>query len=31
MVAGSRDQVVTARESVDDLLRNERIVSFSLT
>jgi diaminopimelate decarboxylase len=31
MVAGSKDEVVTKRETVDDLLRNERIVSFSLT
>ena len=31
MVAGKKAEVVTARESMDDLLRNERIVSFSLT
>ena len=31
VVAGKEDKVVTARESIDDLLRNERIVSFSLT
>ena len=31
MVAGSNAQVVTARESMDDLLRNERVVPFSLT
>jgi diaminopimelate decarboxylase len=31
VVAGKEDQVVTQRESMDDLLRNERIVSFSLT
>ncbi|HEX7900344.1 MAG TPA: diaminopimelate decarboxylase [Planctomycetota bacterium] len=31
VVAGKEDQVVTQRESIDDLLRNERIVSFSLT
>ena len=31
MVAGKKAEVVTARESMEDLLRNERIVSFSLT
>ena len=31
MVSGAKDEVVTVRETVDDLLRNERIVSFSLT
>jgi diaminopimelate decarboxylase len=31
MVAGKDAQVVTARESMEDLLRNEKIVSFSLT
>jgi diaminopimelate decarboxylase len=31
MVAGKKAEVVTARESMDDLLRNEKIVSFSLT
>ena len=31
MVAGKTAEVVTARESMDDLLRNEKIVSFSLT
>jgi diaminopimelate decarboxylase len=31
MVAGKTAEVVTARESMEDLLRNERIVSFSLT
>jgi diaminopimelate decarboxylase len=31
MVAGKTAQVVTARESMEDLLRNEKIVSFSLT
>jgi diaminopimelate decarboxylase len=31
MVAGSEAKVVTERESMEDLLRNERIVSFSLT
>ncbi len=31
MVAGKKAEVVTARESMEDLLRNEKIVSFSLT
>jgi len=31
MVAGKDAKVVTARETMDDLLRNEKIVSFSLT
>lgn len=31
VVAGKEAKVVTARETVEDLLRNERIVSFSLT
>ena len=31
MVAGKEAKVVTARETMDDLLRNEKIVSFSLT
>jgi diaminopimelate decarboxylase len=31
MVAGREAKVVTERESMEDLLRNERIVSFSLT
>jgi diaminopimelate decarboxylase len=31
MVAGKKAEVVTARESLEDLLRNEKIVSFSLT
>jgi diaminopimelate decarboxylase len=31
MVAGREAKVVTERESLEDLLRNERIVSFSLT
>ena len=31
MVAGKDAKVVTERESMEDLLRNERIVSFSLT
>lgn len=31
MVAGAKAEVVTARESMEDLLRNEKIVSFSLT
>jgi diaminopimelate decarboxylase len=31
MVAGKDAQVVTERESMEDLLRNEKIVSFSLT
>jgi diaminopimelate decarboxylase len=31
MVAGKKADVVTARESMEDLLRNEKIVTFSLT
>jgi aspartate aminotransferase-like enzyme len=31
LVSGSDAKVVTARETYEDLLRNERIVSFSLT
>jgi diaminopimelate decarboxylase len=31
LVAGKDAKVVTARETMDDLLRNEKIVSFSLT
>jgi diaminopimelate decarboxylase len=31
MVAGKKAEVVTARETLEDLLRNEKIVSFSLT
>lgn len=31
MVAGKDGRVVTERESVEDLLRNEKVVSFSLT
>jgi diaminopimelate decarboxylase len=31
MVAGREAKVVTERETLDDLVRNERIVSFSLT
>lgn len=31
MVAGKKADVVTARETMDDLLRNEKIVTFSLT
>lgn len=31
MVAGGEAKVVTGRESIEDLLRNEKIVSFSLT
>lgn len=31
MVAGREAKVVTARESMEDLVRNEKIVSFSLT